>query len=152
MSSRPWKIAFLVILILLSALTLYSAMTNKMAARLGAAITSLMSLGYTHAAQCQRVNSQSIDLSWHPPKHTAINDLAAVINATGVSGYIFNSSVTPSGVPYGTYNWCNMPHVRPQEYPRSPAGYKLEYVEIVSLPIQNSPVHPSLIRVDPSPS
>ena len=81
------------------------------------------------AAQCNvRAN---VDLSWHPPNTTVVNSLSSVINGTGIHGYTFNSSTTPAGVPYGTYNWCNMPHVRAQEYPIALSDYKLEYVELV---------------------
>ena len=31
----------------------------------------------------------------------------------------------------GTYNWCNMPHVRPQEYPQANSSYSLQYVELI---------------------
>ena len=90
--------------------------------------------GMTFAASCPQVDTSKISLAWHPPNKTAINDLATVINGTGVSSYIFNSSSTPAGASYSTYNWCNMPHVRAEEYVKAPAGYKLEYVEVVSIP------------------
>ncbi|KAK4942617.1 hypothetical protein LTR28_008645 [Elasticomyces elasticus] len=75
--------------------------------------------------------TSSVDLNWYPPVVSFINDLATVINGTGVNGFVFNSSVLPAGVPYGTYNWCNMPHVRPQEYLQVDESYMLEYVEVV---------------------
>ena len=84
--------------------------------------------------QCALRNTSDINLDWHAPKFTAINDLNTVINGTGIYGFIYNSSVTPSKLPYSTYNWCNMPHVRPQEYVMPPDEYKLEYVEVVSTP------------------
>lgn len=71
----------------------------------------------------------TVDLNWHAPNATQVNSLASAINGTGVYGFIFNSSVTMGD--YGNYNWCNMPHVRPQEYQRAPKGYELEYVELV---------------------
>lgn len=72
----------------------------------------------------------TIDLSWHAPNKTWINDLGKVLNATGTYGFNFNSSVLPGGLPYGTYNWCNMPHVRRQEYPKASEEYSLQYVEV----------------------
>src|SRR5450755_626828 len=75
--------------------------------------------------------STSINLSWHRPNATSINDLETVINGTGVYGFVFNSSQLPEGEMYGTYNWCNMPHVRAQEYPRAPESFELEYVELI---------------------
>lgn len=74
---------------------------------------------------------QKVDLGWYAPKQTWINDLSQVINGTGTHGFIFNSSVLPRETPYGTYNWCNMPHVRASEYPKADKQYKLEYVEVV---------------------
>lgn len=71
------------------------------------------------------------NLSWHAPRKTWINDLSEVINGTGTHGFIFNSSQLPPGTPYSAYNWCNMPHVRRQEYPKAMQGYTLEYVEVV---------------------
>lgn len=76
--------------------------------------------------------SASIDIGWHAPNVTWINDLHAVINGTGTHGFVFNSSQLPEGVPYGTYNWCNMPHVRKEGYQVPGREFKLEYVELVS--------------------
>lgn len=72
----------------------------------------------------------SVDVSWHAPNATKINNLDKVLSSDGVYGFIFDSSQTPDKE-YGKYNWCNMPHVRPKEYPKAPKGYKLQYVEIV---------------------
>jgi hypothetical protein len=83
-----------------------------------------------HKTQCSQATKQ-VDLNWYAPNATQINNLTSVINGTDVYGFIFNSSLTPAGSPYGTYNWCNMPHVRPQEYVTPPDNYKLEYVEVV---------------------
>lgn len=69
---------------------------------------------------------------WYPPNSTWMTDLDDVINGTGVHGFIFNGSQLPPGTPYGTYNWCNMPHVRASEYPRVSHEYELRYVEVVS--------------------
>ncbi|EFR03278.1 hypothetical protein MGYG_06280 [Nannizzia gypsea CBS 118893] len=70
------------------------------------------------------------DVSWHAPNATDINNLDKVLNNNGVYGFIFDSSQTPDKE-YGKYNWCNMPHVRPREYPKAPKGYKLHYVEVI---------------------
>jgi hypothetical protein len=53
--------------------------------------------------------NSSIDLSWHPPNKTWINDLDQVLNSTGTHGFHFNGSKLPFNSSYGTYNWCNMP-------------------------------------------
>jgi hypothetical protein len=84
-------------------------------------------------AQCASANASRIDLGWYAPNATGINDLSSVINGTGVYGFIFNSSLTPASSGYNTYNWCNMPHVRRQEYVVPPSDFKLEYVEVVSI-------------------
>jgi hypothetical protein len=81
--------------------------------------------------QCSQQTADQIDLGWHAPNATQINNLTSVINGTGIYGFVFNTSTTPATSAYGTYNWCNMPHVRPQEYVTPPKEYKLEYVEVV---------------------
>lgn len=75
-------------------------------------------------------HDQSIDLSWHEPKKSWINDLGKVLNGTGTYGFAFHGSQLPVGTPYGTYNWCNMPHVRSQEYPSVGEDYELQFVEV----------------------
>lgn len=72
----------------------------------------------------------SLDLGWYSAKKSWINDLGKVLNGTGTNGFVFNGSQLPAGTPYGTYNWCNMPHVRPQEYPRASEEFELQYVEV----------------------
>lgn len=72
-----------------------------------------------------------VDLGWYPPTNTSVNNLTTALHGTGIYGFIFNSSNTPTAQ-YGTYNWCNMPHVRRTEYIRAAPGYDLRYVEVVS--------------------
>lgn len=81
-------------------------------------------------AQSHCTKSSEVDLGWYPPNSTEINDLASVLNGSGVYGFVFNAT-TPSGVPYSTYNWCNMPRVRAAEYVPASSEYKLEYVEVI---------------------
>jgi hypothetical protein len=81
------------------------------------------------AASCA---SPSVDLSWYPSPITDVNSLSSLENNSAIYGFVFNSSTDPAGTGYGTYNWCNMPHVRSQEYKKPSSGYKLEYVEVVS--------------------
>lgn len=94
----------------------------------------------------------AVDLSWHAPQSTWINDLNSIISGTDVHGFIFNSSSLPRGVKYGTYNWCNMPHVRRQEYPVASKEYELQYVEIVCRSIINHHRDICSWHADPSPS
>ncbi|KAK5081056.1 hypothetical protein LTR70_009318 [Exophiala xenobiotica] len=71
------------------------------------------------------------DLNWYPPTKTVVNDLESVLNGTNIYGYIFNSSTTPLDVPYSTYNWCNMPHTRANEYIIPDPDFELRYVEVI---------------------
>jgi acid phosphatase len=80
-------------------------------------------------AQCPQSNG-TVDLSWHRPNQININNFSFVVNGTGANGF-YNTSVTPATAAYSTYNWCNMPHVRQEEYVKAAQGYKLEYVELV---------------------
>lgn len=71
-----------------------------------------------------------VDLGWYAPKKSWINDLAQTLNGTGTNGFVFNSSQLPTGVEYGTYNWCNMPHTRKEEYMKVGHEFELVYVEV----------------------
>jgi hypothetical protein len=77
--------------------------------------------------------ASTVDLSWHAPRSTEVNNLTQVIGGSGVYGFIFNSS-NPPAHGYGTYNCCNMPHVRATEYKKPSPEYQLQYVEVVSCP------------------
>lgn len=81
-----------------------------------------------------------VDLEWHAPAESDINNITRVFSTQGVYGFIFNSSDT-GDKPYGTYNWCNMPHARKTEYPiPSNSDLTLKYVEVVScLSFQHKP-------------
>ena len=96
-------------------------------------------------------SSVSAQVVHYPPTSSNLNNLTFVLNGSGAPG-IFNSSVTPEKE-YGIYNWCNMPHVRTQEYQcvtscsplqyyreitaeffivrAPPKNYTLQYVEII---------------------
>lgn len=90
---------------------------------------SILPLLWMAAASAQNV---TIDLQWHAPNKTWINDLTQVLNGSGTNGFIFNNSALPEGIKYGTYNWCNMPHAKPEEYPTASEEYVLGYVEVVN--------------------
>lgn len=83
------------------------------------------------ASLARHGKAATVDLGWHAPNATAINDLTQVVSGQGVYGFIYNNSNVPVG-DYGTYNWCNMPHVRKTEYPVPSSEFKLQYVEVVS--------------------
>ena len=102
---------------------------------------ALFAVPFAHSVVSQSncsTASGPVDLTWHAPNATNINDLGYVVNGTGIDGFVFNTSITPASVSYSTYNWCNMPHVRAKEYPKAPQGYTLAYLEIVG------PCSPSL--------
>ncbi|KAJ9619521.1 hypothetical protein H2203_008299 [Taxawa tesnikishii (nom. ined.)] len=93
----------------------------------------------------------SVDLSWHAPLSSNINSLSSAVNGTGTYGFIFNSSTLPSGVPYGTYDWCNMPHVRASEYPQANSSYTLEYVEVIHRHHKRTPYAANTFPVESYP-
>ncbi|OCK83811.1 histidine acid phosphatase-like protein [Lepidopterella palustris CBS 459.81] len=78
-----------------------------------------------------KAQNTSVDLNWYAPNSTWVNNLSSVINGTGTHSFVFNSSQLPRGTRYGTYNWCNMPHVRREEYPVADKQYELVYVEVI---------------------
>ncbi|KFA78246.1 hypothetical protein S40288_02641 [Stachybotrys chartarum IBT 40288] len=88
---------------------------------------ALAALSYIRPAP---VAAQDVDVQWYPSSQTRVNDLAGVLEGTGVWDFVFNSSVTPDER-YGVYNWCNMPHVRSSEYVKARDGFTLQYVEVI---------------------
>ncbi|KAK4165115.1 histidine phosphatase superfamily [Cladorrhinum sp. PSN259] len=94
--------------------------------------------------------SLNIDLGWYPPKQTQINNLTTVMEGEGIYGWLFNSSDTPDEI-YGTYNWCNMPHVRKQEYRIPSANYELVYVEVIQRHHKRTPYSSNAFPVEPTP-
>ncbi|KAK2061832.1 histidine acid phosphatase [Colletotrichum caudatum] len=90
-----------------------------------------------------------VDVSWHAPAKSDVNNLAAVISGEGVWGFIYDTSDTPDDK-YGQYNWCNMPHVRKTEYVRpSPDEYELKYVELVHRHHKRTPYASNAFPVEP---
>ncbi|KAK4204786.1 histidine phosphatase superfamily [Triangularia verruculosa] len=127
---------------------------HKTLASIGAVVTAILSsLGLTHASHSTNLahdDSFELDLAWYPPKPSSITNLTAVFNSTGVWGFIFNTSHTPDEQ-YGTYNWCNMPHVRAKEYPQPPAHYELVYVEVIHRHHLRTPYSSNSFPTEPSP-
>ena len=110
----------------------------------------------------------SVDLSWHAPISSSVNSLNSAINGTGTYGFVFNSSTLPKDIPYGililftytssgahicvgTYNWCNMPHVRRAEYPEVDSSYTLEYVEVIHRHHKRTPYADNAFPVEAYP-
>ncbi|KAK4465992.1 counting factor 60 [Cladorrhinum samala] len=106
-------------------------------------------LTFAGAASTQ-TTSNKVDLSWYPPKQTQINNLTAVMAGEGTYGWIYNSSETPDDR-YGTYNWCNMPHVRKQEYVIPSSEYNLIYVELIHRHHKRTPYSSNSFPVEPYP-
>lgn len=75
-----------------------------------------------------------VDGLWNPLNLAAGNNPDALINGTGVHGFIFNASDAPAGnTYYGGYNYCNMPHVNRRNYIQVLENHILTYVEVVCL-------------------
>ncbi|KAH8883803.1 histidine acid phosphatase [Thozetella sp. PMI_491] len=91
--------------------------------------------------------AQDVDLSWHAPSQSQINNLTQVLSGTGVYGFIYNSSTTPDAV-YGTYNWCNMPHARAREYKKPASEYELKYVELIHRHHKRTPYQSNTFPVE----
>lgn len=68
------------------------------------------------------------------PATSMIAQLAFLLTAVPAvtSAGVYNSSTTPSGLPWNTYNYCNAPHVTRKHYvlPDDP-GAKLVYLNAV---------------------
>ncbi|KAI1798654.1 phosphoglycerate mutase-like protein [Daldinia bambusicola] len=94
------------------------------------------------------VSAQKLDLAWYPPSNTYINNLSIAIHGEGVYGFIFNSSDTPD-TQYGSYNWCNMPHIRKPEYVSPTSEYQLIYVEIIQRHHKRTPYASNAFPVEP---
>lgn len=87
---------------------------------------TLLVLGSAHSyAQCP--GTTNVSLEWHPPAKYFVDNLSTVINATGPHGFIYDTSEGPAD----TYNWCNMPHTNPRNYPKASGNYSLVYVEVI---------------------
>ncbi|KAF7519072.1 hypothetical protein G7054_g13212 [Neopestalotiopsis clavispora] len=90
-----------------------------------------------------------VDLEWHAPAESDINNITRVFSTQGVYGFIFNSSDT-GDKPYGTYNWCNMPHARKTEYPiPSNSDLTLKYVEVIQRHHKRTPYASNAFPVEP---
>ncbi|KAF2460446.1 acid phosphatase [Lineolata rhizophorae] len=90
-------------------------------------------------------------VSWYGPNATWINNLTEVVGGHGLHGFVFNDSETPAGAQYGTYNYCNMPHVRRQEYPVAGDEYELVYVEVIHRHHKRTPYASNCFVNEPYP-
>lgn len=92
----------------------------------------------------------TVDLSWHAPAQTLVNNLTSATSTTGVYGYIYNTSATPDSR-YGVYNWCNMPHVRKDIYVKPSSDYELAYVELIHRHHKRTPYASNAFPVESYP-
>ncbi|KAK6523955.1 hypothetical protein TWF281_001912 [Arthrobotrys megalospora] len=88
---------------------------------------------------------------WYPPAATWINNLTSILSDEGVHGFIFNGSTLPGGVDPDRYNWCNMPHVRPNTYKTPPEIFKLVYVEVIQRHHKRTPYQDNTFPVENYP-
>jgi hypothetical protein len=67
--------------------------------------------------------------------HSTVLIMQALLSLTAITPFgVYNSSVTPLGLPWDAYNYCNAPHVNPTYYnvPSEPGpGAKLVYLSLV---------------------
>ncbi|KAH6856151.1 histidine acid phosphatase [Chaetomium sp. MPI-CAGE-AT-0009] len=108
----------------------------------------LVAFAGTGLSQSLHRGNETVDLSWHAPKQTQLNNLTAVVDGDGVYGFIYNSSDTPDEI-YGVYNWCNMPHVRKKEYAKAPREYELVFVEVIHRHHKRTPYSSNAFPVEP---
>ena len=61
-------------------------------------------------------------------------DLSSTVGMSNLMGFngtgVYNSSVTPTNLPWNTYNYCNAPHVTAQHY-EAPKGAELVYLNLM---------------------
>lgn len=143
----------------------WSSSSPNSSAMLKPATSMLLSTAAAAAAD------MGVDLNWHPPAATQVNNLTSALQGSGTYGFIFNSSQTPDAR-YGQYNWCNMPHARRAEYlhgggmtlvpqqPKDdgqsppplrvrPEDYELRYVEVIQRHHKRTPYAANAFPVEP---
>ena len=95
-----------------------------------------MEFNFSLAKNTEEPSDPSPQDAWHSPVQSPIDDLNAVLNDSGVFGFVFEesgSSPSPEkkAMPYEGWNWCKMPHVNTKTYTKPPEQYELQYVEVV---------------------
>jgi hypothetical protein len=122
------------LVLVLGIVVLYRLLSQEIDNMRSSPRTSIMAaVAASFAQHVKAADASTVDLSWHAPNATAINNLTQVIGGSGIYGFIYNSS-TITADEYGVYNWCNMPHVRATEYKTASSDYDLQYVEVVRFP------------------
>ena len=98
---------------------------------LSALLYSLLAFGFSLPRRFNMSNmtASSVNLNWFPPTSSWVTDLDTVLNGTGTYGYRFDGSAPPK---HGQYSYCNMEHVRPDDYVvPNKKEFELVYVEVV---------------------
>lgn len=130
---------------------IYCFVISVTIAMLPTMLSSLLGLPLLVGLRMAAAVSSTVDLAWYPPKNISVGSLASAINGTGIYGFIFSSSQTPSSLPYSTYNWCNMPHVRREEYVKPSSEYRLQYVELIHRHHKRTPYAANTFPVESYP-
>lgn len=149
-TSLPWaRIVSFVVGSLCASYYFHVVLAMKQLTSKALVLTAAATVHASDNASC--ASSGTADLNWYAPDSTMINSLTSVVNDSGIYGYIFNSSNTPASLPYSTYNWCSMPHVRAQEYIVPSADYELAYVEIIHRHHKRTPYASNTFPVEDVP-
>ncbi|KAH8175350.1 Histidine acid phosphatase family protein [Sarocladium implicatum] len=96
----------------------------------------------------QPILAATVDTDWYAPSKRELNNLTQVLDGKGVYDFIYDTSDTPDEL-YGTYNWCNMPHVRRKEYRPAKEGFELRYVELIQRHHKRTPYSSNAFPVEP---
>lgn len=139
-ASQEFKASSATLLLVFSTAMIFSTFsafvfTVLVQAASGATIPASSATSATTAAASSATSNATYTykgIPHYPPSLVSSNDLTQVFNASaGTNGGFYNSSSVSDEL-YGSYNYCNMPHVRSKEYPDPRAeGYNLQYVELI---------------------
>ena len=89
-----------------------------------------LAMGWTHAAFALSALLAGDAAAQTRPSvvGTILSNQSALASASGV----YNTSTTPAGIPWDTYNYCNAPHVNAAHYAApNVSGAVLQYLQVV---------------------
>lgn len=102
----------------------------------------------------------AVDIRWYPPRQTLVNNLTHALSGGGDSnvrvppGLVYDASSGAPPLRGAPYNWCNMPHVRSDEYGQEmPAAddWELVYAEIIHRHHRRTPYRANSFPQEPYP-
>ncbi|ELQ44913.1 hypothetical protein M0657_004850 [Pyricularia oryzae] len=132
--------------VLATGVLLFVLLVAKMRSKSSLFMTVTVAGPASHSAAAQPVIVGGVDVGWYPSSQTAFNDLTAVVDGAGVPKFTFD----PSGEWQDDgYNWCNMPHVRAQDYMQPSTDFELQYVEIIQRHHKRTPYASNAFPVEP---